>query len=175
MPESAIPYKFMLEHYYPLLRRMEISFRYDVRGLSDEEAVHMAKTNPADLSLYEMYRAYTLQGVKKEEMYLLAVYHFPQDPIALINASSVFLAKNDTASAWDYLKFVLDDPRAFNNIGLYYLLTDRLDKAKHYLDRALAHDPANAERNLAQMRRLIKQREALENYSATHQYKVAGM
>ena len=169
---NGLMYKYLLENYYPLLRRMEISFQYNVRGLTDEEAVNMLKTNPTDLSLDEMYRAYTLQGLKSDEMYKLSVLYFPENPIAIINASSVFLAKNDTVSAWNYLKSVQDDLRAFNNMGLYYLLSGELEKAEDYLEKAKASDPANAERNLNQLRRFIEQKKAQDNYSPIHQYKV---
>ena len=172
---NGLMYKYILENYYPLLRRMEISFQYNVRGLTDEEAINMLKTNPTDLSLYEIYRAYTLQGLKSDKIYLLAVSYFPENPIAIINAASVFLAKNDLPAAWDYLKLVQDDARAFNNIGLYYMLNSEFEKAEDYLEKAKASDSVNAEQNLAQLQRFIEQKKAQENYSPVYQYKRTGM
>ena len=63
---------------------------------------------------------------------------FPSDPQACINAAGVALLRGDAPTARRYLQQMLTDPRAYNNVGLLYLLEGNRDKAEVYLQLAVA-------------------------------------
>ena len=143
------PYRFMLKNYFPQLRRMEITFAYEVRSLSDSEAAGSLQTRPGDLSYSEMIRAGNCSGVDKLEVADIAVKQFPEDPVALINASSAALVRGQEDKAWTYLAPVQNDPRAFNNIGVYYWMKGDRETAAEYLRLAIKGNDSNARKNLA--------------------------
>ena len=64
---------------------------------------------------------------------------FPTDPAACINAAGVALLRGDAATARQYLQRLMFDQRAFNNVGLLYLLEGNRDKAEVYLQLATAN------------------------------------
>ena len=64
---------------------------------------------------------------------------FSTDPTACINAAGVALLRGDAPTARMYLKDLMTDPRAYNNIGLLYLLEGNRDKAEGYLQLATAN------------------------------------
>ena len=64
---------------------------------------------------------------------------FPTDAIACINAAGVALIRGDAATAHHYLERLMSDQRAFNNIGLMYILEGNRDKAEVYLQLAAAN------------------------------------
>ena len=64
---------------------------------------------------------------------------FPTDPTACINAAGVALLRGDASVARRYLQNLMTDQRAFNNIGLLYLLEGNRDKAEVYLQLAAAN------------------------------------
>lgn len=64
---------------------------------------------------------------------------FPTDPTACINAAGVALLRGDAPTARHYLKDLMTDARAYNNIGLLYLLEGNRDKAEVYLQLATAN------------------------------------
>ena len=64
---------------------------------------------------------------------------FPTDAIACINAAGVALIRGDAATAHHYLERLMSDQRAFNNVGLLYLLEGNRDKAEVYLQLATAN------------------------------------
>ena len=75
---------------------------------------------------------------------------FPTDPTACINAAGVALLRGDAPTARHYLKDLMTDARAYNNIGLLYLLEGNRDKAEVYLQLATANgtSPGSAALNV---------------------------
>ncbi len=94
------PYRYMLEHIFPPLRRMEMRIDYRVRAFDPEEAGELIGRRPQDLSLQEMYEVAQAENddrtiVRQRDAYGreydIAVRYFPDDDIANINASSAAL------------------------------------------------------------------------------------
>lgn len=56
------------------------------------------------------------------EVYEIAAFHFPDDVVANVNAASAVMLTGDLTSAWDYLRKVEADPRAWNNLGVLTLM-----------------------------------------------------
>lgn len=145
------PYRYMLYNFFPKLRRIEITIDYDVKAFTDREAATILQTRPGDLSQYEMIRLARTQGSDILSTYDLAVAHFPNDAVALINASGAELIRGNLDKAWSHLSKVMNDPRAYNNIGVYYMAKGENEAAKAYFKAAMQTEPAKASFNLRLM------------------------
>lgn len=168
---DGAPWRYMLEFYFPLLRRMEIACDYNVRSLKDQEAVRLLETRPTDLSLQEMYRACELKGMPRDEAYVFAAGHFPQNPVALLNASSVMLAAGDADAAEAYLFPLREQPMAYNNLGVYYMLRGDYDRALDFLTRAAEAGDQNARANLQELNSYLEELVLWQDDRGSHAYR----
>ena len=75
----------------------------------------------------------------------LAARLFPDNAEANINAAAVALTRHDTALARKYLERWQTDPKAYNNMGVLYLLEGNKDKAEVYLQMAHAAGVSQAQ------------------------------
>lgn len=156
------PYNYMLEHFFPALRRMELEIIYTVRAFSVSETGSILEYRPQDLSQEEIYDVarvrnndQTIQRHRDEygREYDIAVRYFPDDVVANINASSAALVRGDLELARTLLDRVIDEPRAANNLGVYYWLCGDPDTAEQYFRKAQQYDPIRAEHNLRELDR----------------------
>lgn len=156
------PYNYMLEHFFPALRRMELEIIYTVRAFSVTETGSILEYRPQDLSQEEIYDVarvrnndQTIQRHRDEygREYDIAVRYFPDDVVANINASSAALVRGDLEQARKLLDRVIDEPRAANNLGVYYWLCGDPDTAEKYFRKAQQNDPVRAEHNLRELDR----------------------
>ena len=156
------PYRYMLEHIFPPLRRMEMRIDYRVRAFDPEEAGELIGRRPQDLSLQEMYEVAQAENddrtiVRQRDAYGreydIAVRYFPDDDIANINASSAALVRGDLELAWVCLGRVRENPLAANNLGVYHWLCGKIGEAEAYFRKALETDPDRAAYNLEQLRK----------------------
>lgn len=144
-------YRYLLDHLYPSLRRIELTLEYAVRPFAPDEWADLFRTRPQDLSLREIYDlARAPKGPGLRALYVAAEL-FPDDPAALINASSAALLQGDLDLARRCLSRVKDRPRALNNLGVYYRLTGDERRARECFLRAPREDAAAAELNLREM------------------------
>ncbi len=146
---GGVPYRELLANYFPPLRRMEMGVGYTVRALKAEEAEVMIDGRPQDLSAAEFFEvarrrnsdqliAAHREGYGKE--YYLATEYFAQDSISYINASSAALIRGALSEAKVFLEKAGDTPYAYNNYGLYYWLSDDVERAESYFRKALTVD-----------------------------------
>ncbi len=137
------PYRYMLQIYFPRLRRMEMELSYSVRSFESREAVDVFDARPQDLSHEEIFEvAYRRNANRTDHSsfgteYEMAVRYFPADPVARINAASAALVRGDLDTAWQHLIPVRTDPRAYNDLGVYYWLQGDLTQAEIYWRRAM--------------------------------------
>lgn len=148
---GGVPYRYMLNNMFPKLRRMEMIIDYSVRSFESDEVGSLINERPQDLSQYELYD-YALKH-KDNRPFNVAVKYFPDDATANINASSSALIAGDASLALFYLKKVWENPQAYNNIGVYYLLKGDVAKAKEWFLKAISHsgDVSKAKYNLEQI------------------------
>lgn len=151
-----LAYHYMLQYYYPQLRRMEVELNYSVRAFTPNEALQKISTRPQDLDAYELYEAATrlspdslLNTATGRQKYghafdLAAKLH-PDDMSTRLNAASAALLRYDLQQAYRYLCTLMDDPEAWNNIGVYYWMCGDLTHARDFLVRALPYSPEAAE------------------------------
>lgn len=132
-------YKTLYNDYFPQLRRVAYRINYTVRDYTIEETEILLQKNPAYLSPYEIYKVAEKYSKDSNEWYELmqqTVWLYPDDIVALINATASSLERGKYEEAESYIQKLEDEPRAFNNIGAYYLLTGEPEKAEMYLRRA---------------------------------------
>ena len=151
------PYRDMLHRFFPRLRRLEVSVRWNIRAVSAGEAYRLIYTHPEWLSLSEMYGAarYYRPGTEQyREVYEIAAYRFPEDVVANINASSAVMLPGDVKSARAYLQRVESDPRSWNNLGVLALMEGNTGEAEEWFRKAVGVEPQKARRNLQRLQRI---------------------
>lgn len=149
--QGGVPYKEMMRSYFPKLRRIEVVVLYNVRKIESDEAAELIYTHPDLLSLEEMYgvaRYYRPGTDQYREVYEIAAFHFPDDVIANVNAASAVMLTGDLQSAWNYLRKVEADPRAWNNMGVLTLMEGDPTGAAVWFRKAVGVEPRKARANL---------------------------
>lgn len=152
--QGGVPYRNMLQQFFPLLRRIEVSVQYSTRAVSGAEAVELIYTHPELLSLSEMYAAarYYRAGTEQyREVYEIAAYRFPDDVVANINAASAVMITGDLQSAEGYLRKAANDPRAWNNLGMLAYMKGETEQAATWFRKAVGIEPQKARNNLRMM------------------------
>ena len=163
-------YKTLLGDIYPRLRRIDMTLQYGVRDFEQREVATIIETRPQDLSqreIYDLAHTRNSDAVARTQRsnygreYDIAARYFPKDPIAQINASSAALIRGELEIAHLYLERVAQDPRAYNNLGVYHWMRQEYDQAADYFRRVPQENQEMAQRNLTQMLQ-EQQREALQ-------------
>ncbi len=164
-------YKILLGEIYPLLRRIDMTLQYGVRDFEQREVATIIDTRPQDLSqreIYDLAHTRNSDAVARTQRsnygreYDIAARYFPKDAIAQINASSAALIRGELEIAHLYLERVAQDPRAYNNLGVYHWMRQEYDQAADYFRRTPQESQEMAQRNLTQMLQERQQREALQ-------------
>lgn len=149
--QGGAPYKDMLRRFFPKLRRIEVVVEYNINRIDHKDASELIYTHPDLLSLKEMYevaRYYRPGTDQYREVYEIAAFHFPNDVTANVNAASAVMLTGDLISAWDYLRKVEADPRAWNNMGVLTLMEGNPEGAASWFRKAVGVEPRKARRNL---------------------------
>ncbi len=97
------------------------------------------ESNPELFNLEELFQMaffYPEGSYGFRHIFETAVMLHPTDPVANINAGAIALEKLDLRAAEKYLLPFIDDPRAWNNIGVLYMLKHEPEKAITYIYRA---------------------------------------
>lgn len=145
-------YKFLLDKYYPPLRRIEYRLSYVV-SFSLDEARELIKTNPKLLSLNEMYlvaNSYQKGSREFKDVFDIAARLYPHDKAASLNAGTAELEAGAVDIAISRLS-VLDSPEALNNIAIAYIEKKMYDKAASCFKQASAKGLGVAETNLQKL------------------------
>lgn len=148
-------YKTLLNEYYPSLRRVEYKLNYVVKSFTLEESVEIFKTAPAQLSLNELFMIagkYDKGSKEFNDVFDVAVRIYPLDPVANINAAATELEKGDAKQAHRFLDKYADNPQAWNNIGVMYLMEGDYAQAAEFLQKALKVNKEEALYNLQQLK-----------------------
>lgn len=132
-------YATLLQQYYPPLRRTEYDIAYVVRSFDVEEAKEIIKTNPKLLSLNEMYlvaHSYGAGTPEFKEVFDIAVRMYPDSDIAIVNSAAADIENGAYDQAISRLQKLSDASKAYNNIGVAYLMKGDYDKAREYFTKA---------------------------------------
>lgn len=150
---NGVPYVFMLENYYPPLRRTEYEFTYNVRGFSLEEAIERINKRPRLLSIEEMYRVafhYPEGSPERANALGVASKIYPDDPTHRFNLLSEKLLGNGISAAeFKFLQSLPETPEKLNTLGIYYAARGEYAQAKACFEKALPS--AAASHNLSEL------------------------
>lgn len=99
-------YRFVLKHWFVILRHSDYTVEYHVRPFTVEESQKIFDTNPKNLSLEEMFRlalTHTPGSETYNRIFMTAVQLFPDNPTANLNAACIALMQKDTKAATAFL------------------------------------------------------------------------
>jgi outer membrane protein OmpA-like peptidoglycan-associated protein len=158
----------MLREMFPQLRRVEYQIDYSVEDFTTEEATTLVGTDEELLSQLEFWQVahHFGKGSAGYEQIITEkiLQNFPNDATALNNAAAVLIGKGEVATALRYLERAGDSAEVSNNIGVAYLVSNRLDEAEAALRRAEALGLAQAAGNLEQVRLKREDNIKMERY-----------
>lgn len=147
-------YRFVLKHWFTLLRHSDYTIEYYVRPFTVEESQKVFDTNPKNLSLEEMFRL-ALTHTPGSEMYnrifMTAVQLFPDNPTANLNAACIALMQKDTKTATAFLRKAPATPEKTLAEGVVYFLQGDYGKAERLFRQAKDAGLTQAEDNLKQI------------------------
>lgn len=152
-------YRTLLDEFYPPLRRTEYTIAYTVRSFDVEEAKAIIKTNPKLLSLNEMYmvaHSYGAGSREFNEVFDIAVRMYPDSEIAIMNSAAADIENNAIDRAIQQMQKLHDNPKAWNNLGVAYVLKGDLRKAMEFFSKAATTNNADAVRNLENLKKYMK-------------------
>lgn len=144
-------YRFMLDTWYPALRRSDYRVNYTVRPFDVEEAKQIIRTKPQQLSLEEMFlvaQTYEPGSDDFNEVMEVAVRMYPGDETANLNAACTRLNMGDADGAKPYLDKAGTSPQAVNARAAYAYLKGDYDTAERLYQQAAEAGVAEAKTNL---------------------------
>ncbi|WP_211833758.1 OmpA family protein, partial [Porphyromonas levii] len=147
-------YNDLLTNYYPPLRRTEYVIAYNVRAFSVDEAREVIKTNPKLLSLNEMYlvaKSYPAESKEFKEVFDIAARLYPNEPVAIINASAADIEGGNYQAAIDRLSKLSNNAAALNNMGVAYAKMGDADRAMECFNKAIELGSSEAMANLKEL------------------------
>ncbi len=154
---DGLPYRYLKTNVFPQVCRIGYSLTFRRHNMDTRTGLLMLKNNPSSMSLSDLYAVavnYEAGSREFNDIIDLSARLFPDSPEANIDAAGVALLRNDTALARRYLIRWMTDPRAYNNIGVLYILEGNVDKAEVYLEMAKASGVKEAEEALKYLKRL---------------------
>ena len=133
-------YRFMLQHFYPALRRTDYRIDYNIRTFSEvEEIKRIMEEQPQKLSQNEFYLVAGKYEPGTEEftdVFETAVRMFPNDEIANLNAANAAIRRDAFDTARRYLDKAGDSAEAVYALGALAIREKDYDTARRYLSKA---------------------------------------
>ena len=148
---GGLPYRHLLDIFYPALRRSEYVVTYTIRPFDTEEAKGLLYTDPKQLSLEEMYRiakTYEPGSEAFNDVFDIAVRMYPKDPAANLNSANAALMRRDVATARKYLDRAPACGEKLLALGAMALYEGNKQSAEQYFKEAKAAGMTEAEVNL---------------------------
>ncbi|MBN2275811.1 MAG: hypothetical protein JXR41_16105 [Bacteroidales bacterium] len=126
----------------PKLRRSVMTVNVDVIGLSDDEILNLAKTDPSKLDVEEILYGATLtdDNAVKLAIYEAAALAFPDDVRTHTNVGHMLMKMGKTAeakAAFEKAKAIADDEVAKCNLGAVALAEGDLETAESLLSAGM--------------------------------------
>jgi len=154
---NGTPYKYMSLLIFPRVCRMTYVLKFNKIGLDAQTGKLLIRDRPESMTLGDFFTlgsSYPKGSREFNDVFDLAARLFPRSVEANVNAAAVALLKKDMDKAWKYLEPFATDPKAYNNLGIYYLLQHNKDKAEVYLEMAEAGGALQAKEILDYLRKL---------------------
>lgn len=145
------PYRYLTQRYFPLLRRSDYRIEYTVPVFGLEYGKEILEHRPGMLSQYELYRiafSYPMGSPMFCKVFHTARILFPTDRTSQFNLGATCLLEGKAGEAGALLQGFENDPLAWNNLGVLYMMQGRYKDAHAYLNRAVGSGNREAVENL---------------------------
>ncbi|PXV58385.1 OmpA family protein [Dysgonomonas alginatilytica] len=157
--DGGRPYRFMLNEYFPLLRRVNYLIEYRIPEYGLDESKKILKEHPDQLSRKELFILAESYGKGSNEFCeLLIIAHslYPQDETTKQNAAAAYAMRSNYAQAERLALQSANNGSALNNLGAIYLLQGKLEDAEKALSQAKQAGSQEASYNLNELNKIIK-------------------
>lgn len=156
----ATIYNYMLNEFYPSLRRNDYHIKYKVRNFDLNEARQLIKTAPKKLSLREMYKvagSYDKNSAEYHETMTILANTYPEVVAAAVDMAAMQIndGKYDAALA-TLAKSDQNDSRILNTQGYAYAKKGDFDNAARVWQLAADKGNADAKHNLEELNKYLK-------------------
>ena len=153
-------YRYLMQRYFPELGRSDYRIEYPVPEFARDYGREVLEHRPGMLSHYELYTiaftGYPLGSPMFNKVFRTARSLFPTDRASQFNLGAVCLLEGKTAEAAQLLEKFRNDPLAWNNLGVLYMMQGRYEEAHAYLNRAIGSGNREAVENLKTLQALWK-------------------
>lgn len=157
--DGGRPYRFMINEYFPLLRKVNYVIEYRIPEYGLDESKKILKERPDQLSRKELFilaESYGKGSAEFCELLIIAHNLYPQDDIAEQNASAAYAMRGNYAQAEQLALQSANNGNALNNLGAIYLLQGKLEDAKKAFSKAKQEGSKEASYNLNELSKIIK-------------------
>lgn len=162
------PWRTMMNEMFPQLRRVDYQIDYSVKDYTLDESRELVGRSPEMLSQRELFllaQSYPKESTEREQIFETMLRIYPEDTVAIINAAGMMLERGENTTAKRYLDRVAGDPRAWVNLGVYYLQTGELEQAAGYFDRVSSFGfEAEGRHNMEEVQKKFEDNQFMKRY-----------
>lgn len=154
-PYADLYHRFILPEWFPKLRATTFAVHTRLKNLEDKDLKEVIKTTPEKMSLNQMYRVARMYPEDSEEfdgVMQTALKYYPRDQIAITNAASAAVAREDYDRARQLIARGMPTAETDNLLGIIATAEGNYSEARGYFEKAKAAGNANAARNLEKLR-----------------------
>lgn len=156
---DGAPYSYMENYIFPEVCRLKYTATLSRRAADLATGTLVLKSNPETMSINDLYTmALNFKPGSREfnDIIDLSARLFPDNAEANIDAAGVALLRGNVSAAERYLSAWRTDPRAYNNLGVMYMLKGDFAKAEVYLQMAQAAGVPQATNALNYLRNVVR-------------------
>ena len=156
---DGAPYSYMENYIFPEVCRLKYTATLSRRAADLATGTLVLKSNPETMTINELYAvALNFKPGSREfnDIIDLSARLFPDNAEANIDAAGVALLRGNVSEADKYLSAWRTDPRAYNNLGVMYMLNGDFAKAEVYLQMAQAQGVPQATNALNYLRNVMR-------------------
>lgn len=155
--DNGKPYRYMLDTYFPLLRKADYTVEYTLDNFSNQNIDEIFKTHPEYLSQRELFmlaEKNDRMSDKFKEIIDMTVSLYPKDYTANLNASASYILRGDYEKALRFALLAGNSGEALNNMGIIYIMQGKNEDAKATLTKAKQLGSLDAEHNLKELEKI---------------------
>ena len=156
---DGAPYSYMENYIFPEVCRLKYTATLSRRAADIATGTLVLRSNPETMTINELYAvAQNFKPGSREfnDIIDLSARLFPDNAEANIDAAGVALLRGNVSDADKYLSAWRTDPRAYNNLGVMYMLSGDFAKAEVYLQMAQAQGIPQATNALNYLRNVVR-------------------
>lgn len=133
---DGAPYSYMKHYVFPEVERIQFVAKLVKNSSDDTSKYNDSEQNVSLHSMYATAQEFQVGSREFNDIIDLMARLFPDNVVANVNAAGVALLRGDISLAEKYLAKWTTDSRAYNNLGVLYMLQGDFAKAEVYLQMA---------------------------------------